>query len=388
MSDDLAERIDQIGPTLRSTEAEAEAQRHLPAAAVDALSQAGLFRISAATEVGGDESHPTAEMEAIEAVTRYSSSAGWNLFVGCLHTAIPSGYVSDLAAEAIWGGPDWGVVAGQMAPIGVAVPETGGVRVNGRYSWGSGINHSSWVLGGARVKAGDAPAAGFVVFVVPKQDVIVHDNWHVLGVSGSGSFDYEVSDVFVPDGFWFDFLDVEPRRGGSKFHPPIGPQLSPAHIGFATGVGRRALDEITQLAASRQRALASVTLAQRETFHHDLGVAHARLSAARDHGARVLDRLAATKNEGRPVDLRLQNEIRSATTLATEAALAAAQTALRYGGGAAVRLDNPLQRLVRELLVAQSHVHVVETNYDKLGVNLLEEAGAATTGQAAVNYRG
>ena len=53
-----------------------------------------------------------------------------------------------------------------------------------------------------------------------------------------------------------------------------------------------------------------------------------------------------------------------------------------------MRLDNPLQRLVRELLVAQSHVHVVETNYDKLGVNLLEEAGAATTGQAAVNYRG
>ena len=69
------------------------------------------------------------EMEVFEAVARLSGSARWNLFVGSLHTALPAAYVSDEAAAAMWGGDDWAIVAGQMAPMGLGRDVDGGMRV-------------------------------------------------------------------------------------------------------------------------------------------------------------------------------------------------------------------------------------------------------------------
>ena len=387
LTDPLASTIAGLHDVLRSCEDEAESKRFLPDRAVDALRDAGVFRISSPRAVGGMEADPLLEMEVFEAVTRISPGAGWNTFVGALHTAFPAAYLSDEATEAMFGGDEWGIVAGQMQPMGLARDVDGGMVVNGRYSWGSGISHASWVLGGVRMDRGDGTPSGFRVFVVPKAQVNVLDNWHVVGVSGSGSYDYAVEDVFVPDAFWFDFLSPTIRRGGPRYAPPIGQQLTSAHCGFALGAGERALEEITMLAIAKQRTLSSTKIAERSTFQHELGHAYARLSAARDHAANALGELGRQRATGTAVSDVLATEVRAASTLATEVALDVALLAMRHGGGGAVRLDSPIQRLTRELLVAQSHIHVAEVNYEKLGIALLDAAGASGLGETFLGYR-
>ena len=103
----------------------------------------------------------------------------------------------------------------------------------------------------------------------------------------------------------------------------------------------------------------------------DLGAAYTALSAARHHGAAVLGRLAEHQAAGTPVPVHLVEDIRAAATHATQTALATAQMAMRYAGGSAIRLDSPLQRLVRELLVAQAHMYVTELNLETVGHSLL-----------------
>lgn len=374
-------RIEGLREVLRATEDESEALRRLAPAAVAALQEAGLFRGSLPREVGGDELGPVEEMEVFEAVARLSGAAGWNLFVGSLHTALPAAYLSDEAVAAMFGGPgpgtavgaaEVGVVAGQMQPMGRGTPVEGGMRVSGRYSWGSGISHARWVLAGAVMPGPDGrPAPGFRALVVPKEQVQVLDNWHVLGVAGSGSYDYELTDVFVPDGWWFDYPGVVRRRGGPRFDCPVQAQIGSAHIGYALGLGERVIEEVTALAVAKRRTNATGTLAERGAFQADLGSAYTALSAARHHGATVLARLADHQASGAAVPPHLVEDIRAAATYATQTALSVAQTAMRYAGGSAIRLDSPLQRLVRELLVAQAHMYVTEVNLETVGRSLL-----------------
>lgn len=380
LSAEVRERIEAIRPVLRACEEEGERIRRLPPAAVDAMVAAGLFTLSLPAAVGGAEIGPVAEMELFEAVARCSGAAGWNLFVGSLHSALPAAYLSDEAVATIFAGPGPNVVAGMMQPVGrgTPAPDEGGMRVSGRYSWGSGISHARWVLAGAVVPGADGePAPGFRVVVVPKEQVRVLDNWHVLGVAGSGSYDYELDDVLVSDGWWFDYQGLTPpaqRRGGARFACPVPAQIGSAHIGYPLGLGERALEEVTALATAKRRTNALGTVAERGAFQRDLGRAHTLLGAARSHGAAVLGELAAAQRadpDAPPVGPELVARIRATATHATEVALEVANLALRHAGGSAIRLDSPLQRVVRELLVAQAHMYVSDANYDALGRTLL-----------------
>lgn len=379
LPDDLAARIAAIGPVLRACEDEAEQLRHLPESAVDALAGAGLFGVSAPVAAGGLELPPLVEFEMFESVARWSGAAGWNLFVGAVHTALMLAYLSDDAVAAMTVGPRAGVAAGQMQPVGDARLVPGGMVVSGRFSWGSGINHARWVLGGAVVRNEDGTSAlpGYRVFVVSKDDVAVGDNWQVVGVAGSGSFDYTLDGVFVPDGWWFDYLAPDPQRGGNRYRSPIRAQIAPAHLGFALGVGERAFDEVAALALGKRRSLTATTVAERGGFARDLGQAHSALSAARHHGAELLRRLGDRQARGETVSDRLVAELRAAATYSTDVAVDVASMAMRYSGGTGVRLDQPIQRCLRELWVARSHMYVSDANYDALATLLLADTEPA-----------
>ncbi|MGB5760587.1 MAG: hypothetical protein WBM50_26980 [Acidimicrobiales bacterium] len=372
LDDRLGALLDGIGDELRACEDEAESGRRLPASAVTTMRGLNLFAMSSPEAVGGWEAPPLLEMEVFETVARFNSSAGWNLFVGSVHSAFPAAFLGDGAIAEMYRDGGIPIVAGQMQPVGSARPEPGGMRVSGRYSWGSGISHADYVLGGAVLEGGPGPGAGFRVFVGPKEAVEVLDNWHVVGVSGSGSYDYAVDDVFVPEGWWFDYPEPVVRRGGGKYAVSIQAQIGSAHIGFALGLGRRALEEIASLAVAKQRTGAKGSIAVSEVFRRGLGVSYLELMSARERAAAVLGRLGTLQQAGEVVDELFVAEVRAVATYVTEVALSVATNGIRHAGGTAIRLDNPLQRLVRELLVAQAHMFVTDANYAALGRVILD----------------
>lgn len=366
LSAEMREKIDALRPLLERAGEESVAARRFPQSAVDAMFDAGLFRLAMPRELGGLELDPVSEMEAYEALARINVAAAWNVLVGNIHTAWAAAYLSDAAVSRIFPDGNRTVVAGQAAPIGKAWRVDGGFRVTGRYSWGSGVSHSSWVLGGFSIQGEDAMG----VFVVPKEDVSILDNWHVIGVEGSGSYDYAVDDVFVPEGYWFDWPQPLRRRGGHRFTRPPLAQASVPHSSVALGGCARMLEEIVALAATKKRSGSPNTVADRGAFQRDLGRAFVRLNAARDNAANLFSHYLEpdqTLSELQVIELAAMG------AHANELAVEIANMAFRYGGGNSIRLNSPLQRGLRDLLVAQQHVAVADSYYDVLGQLLIAQ---------------
>ena len=373
LDQELRDAIESIRPVLADTERQAEEERKLPPDAVAALQGAGLFKLALPKEVGGLEVDPLSECEAYEAVARINTSAAWNLFVGNLHTAIPTVFAGDEGFAAMWGEGRAALCAGQYAPIGTGTRVDGGIRVTGRYSWGSGIDHANWVLSACMLDG--AP----VGFVVPIDEVEVLDNWYVAGLSGTSSTDYELKDVLVPDGFWFDWMEPEQRRGGPRYSTHILSQIAACHTGFALGAGERALEEVVRVAAVKKRMLQTTTVADRGVFQYELGRAYCQLHGARAYAAQTLGTLAEYQQDGSGLPDGEIARIQAMVTYVTQVAIDAAMLAYRHGGGSALRLDSPIQRTLRDLLAAQQHVYAADNNFDALGVTLVTEAVAGSS---------
>lgn len=383
LDDETFAAVEAIEPVLRDTAAESEHDRRLSPNAVEALRAAGLFRLALPAEVGGREMRPLAEFEVYERVARIDTSACWNLFVGNFHTSLPAVYAGDEAIQAMFGAGD-AIVAGQPAPLCEGRLEPGGMRVSGRHSWGSGIAHAGWVLGGCTIPASTPDGQPLRrSFAMPKADVEVVDNWHVLGVEGSGSADYVLRDVFVPDGFWWDAADPRPLRGGPRYSVPHAARATACHSGVALGTAERALELITALAAGKRRLYSTNSIASRGVFQHGLGKAYTELSAAREYTASMLRRLGDLQEARGGLTMDFRKQLAAVATYATDVSVSTAQFAYRYAGGSAPRLESPFQRAVRDLLVAQQHLIVGEHLYEELGRWLVIERAEQAQPQRA-----
>ena len=163
----------------------------------------------------------------------------------------------------------------------------GGFVVSGQYQFGSGCAHATWF--GAGVQEVDAHGEAMVddiglpamrvVFLRPDQ-VELQGNWDVLGLAGTGSYDYEVDEQFVEAGFTFPLLAAEARRGGAGYGIGLFGLVAAGHAGFALGVGKRALAEILELAPTKAR-MGGPSVATEQLFQHDFAMHDAAMRAAR-----------------------------------------------------------------------------------------------------------
>ncbi len=357
---ELLEAAGKIKSAIRATGRSSEQARRLAPEAVDALERSGLFRLCWPREIGGYDADAGTCIELIEEVSAMDPAAGWNLGVGSLHTGFVGAYAGQACIDAIFSGGS-AVIAGQLAPVGRAVPEDGGLRVNGAWSFGSGIHQSQWVLGGVIVDDGVAPAPKLVV--MPRSDVEIVDNWHVAGLEGTGSCDYRTEDTWVPDDFSFAFPKPAPKRGGSVFRASTLSQAMVLHAGFALGCARSALLEITTLAQTKRRMGSTSAVAERQTFQRGLGEAESALEASRAYAHQVADRLTAACESKEELSPQFDLDARRCATWVTDRCVEIVSFAYRAGGATGLFLDHPLQRISRSIHAATQHMYVDELSY-------------------------
>ena len=346
--------------------AEAEQERTLPRSTVEAFAAAGLFSLMAPREVGGCEVDPLVALAAVEEMTSYDTSAGWAMAIGNGGSSVAGARLSDEAVIEVFGWPTRRVplFAGSFAPTGRAVPVEGGYRVTGRWSFASGIRHAEWVTGGCIIE-GTGGQPEVLSAVLPATAVRVIDNWHVAGLQGTGSDDWQACDAFVPSAFTMRPADP-PRRGGSMFALPLFAYIGFGHAGFALGCARRSLRDVTSAAGDKVRLLSSSSVATRSAFQRDLGRAEARLRAARLLVVDVIGAALNTVNNGDLVTPAMEAEVRVAATHATEVAVDICTMAFRYLGASAVYTANPAQRYFRDIHAAAQHVFVSDTTFEDL----------------------
>lgn len=373
---------------LESAGDRAEELRTLPHDAVAILRSLGLFWLKTPAELGGTPLTPAEFSEVIEELAYVDTSTAWAAMIGAGCNGLTGGWLPDEGAQRVFGaGPDRvrPVVAGQLAPRGTGHPVRGGYLVSGRWAFSSGIVHADWLIGAFKPEDGtdgaddgDAAGTGFgrmVVFLVPKAQAEVIDNWHVAGLQGTGSLDFSVDGVFVPAEMTYE-LGSPAVRGGDLFRLGMPAFVSNEVPPLAIGLARRALDDMTELATHTARFPGGPTVSERAVFHKELGRAETRIRAARAVHREAMTAAWEAAVAGSAPGEELQLAVTTASVYAVETCADVVSDLFRYGGGRVLALSSPMQRHLRNVLAARQHLALSEEHYETAGRYLLQTVKA------------
>ena len=234
-----------ILPRLADTSDKSERLRRLDDDAAAALRKSGLSRLITPRQFGGFELSPSAHILTCAELARACSAASWVLMVCVAHDYIVGRFPEECQKDVYEGNAD-NLVAGALAPQGNIERTAGGWRLNGRWQFGSGCDHSPWFILGARVA--DPAPDGYLIYhlVVPRADIEMDDTWHTLGMRGTGSKDLIVQDVLVPDHRAMPthptFLGLSPHAKAPTYRLPVYAGLSSMLSGSVLGTAERGLN--------------------------------------------------------------------------------------------------------------------------------------------------
>jgi alkylation response protein AidB-like acyl-CoA dehydrogenase len=344
--------------TLEEQAAGSEEARTATKEAVEALRRSGLFTLLIPRELGGPEVDLATFTDTLAALSYADGSLGWTVLANATNTAFAAAFLGDEAVADMFGsGPV--EVAAQLSPRGTIVSAGDGWKLSGQYSFGSGSGHAAWIGGGAIELDGGQPAMapnGFPRIrgcYVPRDQVTFKDGWHVMGLAGTGSYDYHILDRLVPDAYTFPLLGP-PRRGGPVYRlrvPIIG---TAGHAGWALGAARRALDEA--LSASGRPFMRGLTpVGQMEGYLTELGELDAALRSARSYVLEVFAEAEAFIQHADAPSEELSARVQQAITQCTRVAVHVVRKSFEWSGVSAIR-NGVLERAFRDIHVAAQHV--------------------------------
>jgi indole-3-acetate monooxygenase len=385
--DSLVAAIRERRPEFGAAGERAEALRTLPADTVATLRSLGLFWLKTPAELGGTPLAPLDFCDVMEEAGYADTATAWTVMVGNGGTGTAGGWLPDAGARAVFPpGAPLPLVMGTPGPRGTGRPVAGGYLVSGRWPFASGCAHADWLIGGFRELSGSEELSGGVqeygpgrvpgrlmVAIVPRSSATITDNWQVAGLQGSGSFDFALSEVFVPAEFTFERA-ASACRGGALFHQEAHVFLSNEVPPLCVGMARRAVDLMASLALGTARFPGGPLVSDRAVFLKELGRAQTRVRAARAvHREAIASALAAAGASGdTPPDVHLA--VAAASTYAVETCTEVIFDLFRYGGGRVLSLSSPVQRYLRDAIAARQHIGVSEENYERAGAYRVSSA--------------
>lgn len=186
-------------PVLRTRSEETAALGRLPDATLNAMQEAGFFRIMQPARYGGFEMDPEVFFRVQMTLAEGCMSTAWVLGVVAIHNW-QLALFDDRAQRDVWGDDQSTLISSSYMPVGKVTHVEGGYRLSGNWHFSSGSRHCQWAFLGAMVpptKEGEEP--DYRTFLVPRADYDIIDNWNVSGLEGTGSNDIVVKDAFVPE---------------------------------------------------------------------------------------------------------------------------------------------------------------------------------------------
>ncbi|MFF0434044.1 acyl-CoA dehydrogenase family protein [Streptomyces sp. NPDC004327] len=373
-AEDILRHAREAVPFLRERAAAIEAARHLPEDVVDLLRRGGVFRAAAPKDRGGPELTSMEQTRLIETLATGDVSTAWCAMIG-MDSGIYAGYLTEEAAQEFYGELDT-PNSGWIHPQGRAERVPGGYRVSGNWRFGSGSTHCDVLVAGCQVfkdglpetdpVTGD-PVEWRVMVARPDQYEIV-DTWFTTGLAGSGSRDYKVTDLFVPEEHSFSFH--VPRRTGPLHATPDA--ILRKMSGVPLGLARAAIDHVRELALARVDRETGTPWTQSPRVQSALARAEMELAAARAGVYSSLEEQWAALERGDETTAQL----RTATALARYHAFRTAREIVSalfdlVGGSSIYREKSPLDRWLRDAHTMCQHAVAQESILELTGRVLL-----------------
>jgi alkylation response protein AidB-like acyl-CoA dehydrogenase len=360
---DFPERARRVAGIANEYAEAGDKQGFLAEPVVTALHKEGLYGMWVPKALGGAELAPVESLQVIEAVAQGDPSASWVLMAAALAIGTGAAYLGESAAQELFGNNRFPVIAGQGTRPGVAKDADGGYRLTGSWSFASGIKHATHIHTLGIIESTGEPR----IFVVPVTQATLIDNWDVLGLRGTGSIDYKIDSVFVPEAFTHFVATEKPLRGGSLYAIGIAGFAMICHSGWACGIGRRLLDEIARYVSTRGGRAG--TQSTSESFQEDFAKAEGAYRAGRALVFETWEDVQQTLARGENLSLRQNTLIRLATTQITAAAQEAVAFGYKSAGTTALRAG-VIQRLFRDMHAGTQHVVVAPSVFRALGREL------------------
>jgi len=373
---DWVARAREVAPLIAGAADRIERERALPEEVVSALHERELFRLLLPASCGGAELQPGVYLQVIEEIAKADASTAWCLGQGCGGT-IAAAYLKPDVAREIFG--DRRAVVASGPSFGKAVAVDGGYRVNGTWGFASGSNHATWLAahclvseadGAPRLYPDGTPFERTMFF--PKDRASFADIWQVMGLRGTGSNQYTVTDLLVPEDYSYtrewpaDRRETGPLYRISNYH-----MFGVAFAGVALGIGRATLDAFITLAREKAPRNSPQILRENASIQLLTGLAETRLQSARTFLLQVLRDLWDTAARGETITLDQRASLRMAITNSSYQARDVVDAAYQASGATAIFEKNPFERRFRDMHTVSQQVQAHASNFELVGQHLL-----------------
>ncbi|WP_158226523.1 acyl-CoA dehydrogenase family protein [Bradyrhizobium sp. UFLA03-84] len=356
------EAVEALAPLIAAQRNAFDRERRLPDAVFAALADAGLFRLWLPQALGGPELSPFAFARVVEAASAIDGSVGWLVGNGAGMSRI-GGYLDEAIAREWYADPR-AFVASATGAVGTATAVAGGYRLSGRWPFGSGAHHATRFMVLASLRPGD-PTSPLLCCYPGRQDVTILDNWHVSGLRGTGSCDFEVRDVFVPAAHVHPFLGLRPTQPGQLYRMPPSSVFAWSICGAPLGIASGAITSFTELANGPPGD--RTALREREIVQATVGRTRAMLRAARALLIDAMTELMAATDTGGQRLVQARADVRLANAHAAETATSITEMLAVSAGAAAIFETCALERAVGDVRAAAKHIAMSPNNYITAG---------------------
>jgi 3-hydroxy-9,10-secoandrosta-1,3,5(10)-triene-9,17-dione monooxygenase len=355
-------RVEALLPAWAERARECEEGRRVPDASFKEMQQAGLLRALQPKRWGGDELDPWTFYGATARVGTVCPSTAWVLGVVGVHDW-QLGLFPEEAQEDVWGADSSVQISSSYAPVGQVEAAEGGFRLSGRWSFSSGCDHCEWVfVGGVVPGAGGDGPPDMRTFLVPRADYEIVDDWHVSGLSGTGSKTIAIESAFVPEHRTHRMLDGFLRKSpgqalnpGPLFRLSFGCVFGSALVGPAIGAARGAIACYRE--QSRERvSMMGGRVAEDPFAQARIARAISEVDAADERLASVWRELWALAQADAEMPLDLRRRCRFEAARSIERCVDAVDWMFEASGGRAIFLDNPIGRFFRDVHAMRAHV--------------------------------
>lgn len=365
-------RADKLLPTMASHAAWGEEHGRQHAEVFEAIRHSELVRLLAPERYGGWEADPATVIEVLERVAAVSASGAWVLMIAAEEIGYAVGYLpADTMIPLFEAEPNL-LMAGAGNPHGRARPAEGGVVVNGRWPFGSGVHGADYWFGQCLVEGVRTTPPTMCATVMPVAQAEILDTWHVAGMRGTGSNDVMARDVFVPDGWHRSFRAEDAAVPDTPYYRlPVRCRFPFPKVGVALGIARAAIDAFVDLANAKVAVGDRSALRERPRAQRALAEAEARVGAARAYALATMAEAWDRALERSSIDPKLHARVRLSCSWAVQACVEAVDLVHAAAGSTANFDHSPLGRHFRDIHVIPQQIMVVPQAIDTAGRVLL-----------------
>ena len=358
---ELLDRAKQMRERIASRVDEAEDRRRLSEATISDFVEAGFFSVLVPKRFGGSEMRLDALLDLVVEIGEVCGSSAWVLALFGIHNWLAALFPEE-TQEELFAGNGYVLAPATFAPGGRLRSCPGGFRLEGRWSFGSGCHHGSWVFVSALAEGGDSSTPEIRCAAVPIERVQIEDTWHTSGMRGTGSADLVIEETFVPKERTIDFAGLLAGNSpGSRIHAapsfrlPLVPVLALVATAPAVGLAKGALAAFRDRVQPRNREGEGIAATSAPT---QIRLAEASMEVAAAEGLLrgTVDSLLDRNEAGEELSLNDRAYFRMAACYATTLCVRSVDRVVAAAGARAQFRDSPLQRQQRDIQTLRGHI--------------------------------